>query len=80
MNVAKDCFMKATIAQCPIVCGVKDHASTALPATETMVSEKAAARAQVAILATKAFVVVSGSAMIYGIISYGQIFHSYLQW
>jgi hypothetical protein len=72
--------MKATIAQCPVICGTKDHASTALPVTETLVSEKAAANAQVTALATKAFVVVSGSAMIYGIISYGQIFHSYLQW
>jgi hypothetical protein len=72
--------MKATTAQYPIICDVESQPRTPHVKNQKQASAAAGSEVQTTTLAAKAVVIVSGVAMIYGLIAYGQIFQSYLQW
>jgi hypothetical protein len=74
--------MKVAIAQFPVLGEIqpKSVSHVAKPQAKSAVATKAtAASAKVAHLC-KLAVVLSGSAMIYCLVSYGRIFENYLQW
>jgi hypothetical protein len=78
--VAKNCFMKVTSVQCQISCDVESQPRMPRESRHNQASAAAGSKVQTTTLVARAVVIVSGAAMIYGIIAYGQIFQSYLQW
>jgi len=77
MAFAEACPMKAAITQCPILSEVEARPQPLAKATaETRPQDRRLAITYIC----KTAMVLSGVAMVYGLVSFGRIFENYLQW
>jgi len=76
--------MKMTLTPSPLIGELEEQprsqAQSARSQKLSVADEQSQARTQASAYLCKAVVIVSGIAMIYGIISYGRVFQNYLQW
>ena len=78
MAVANKAFMKAAIAQCPMIGEVETQAQQVRAVANP--SESIKVNSPAVVYTAKSIVILSGIAMTYCLINYGRIFQNYLQW